>query len=695
MDTVKVQLCIEQLWKQGYSIIPVDENKRPLVKWKKFQHQQIPLKKLNNLIKKQHRNFALVCGYEKIEVIDIDLKNISDEKRMEVFYNDLVEAIPLAIWQMLVVQDTPSGGKHFIYKTNSAGPNQHLAENLNGKPLIETRGKGGYVLIDPSKGYKVVEGELNCIQVISDIQRDELFRICKQFNLKLEKKSDIESPQNSNPLFRSKNKFDEDLFTLVESTISSLEHKKVDLTANYNDWYRICFALVNEFGEISRPLFHRLSQFFPKYEASKCDKKFDDILGALKNNPQDRISIATFFYHARKAGINIWNTEEGKISKKFKAVISYLLTKDLRRNNFTGKIELPDGKRLEDLHLNSMYADMQELNISVSKAFIESIIHSNRTSCYNPTKEILEHALASDSTDEINDLINALSFKVHNDKDIDLLRILIIKWLMQIPGVVYDEIVPRLVLVFIGPSHIGKTYFLRNFFPPKLLPYYAESALNNGKDSFILMSEKLIINNDEFGGIMKMNTMEQFKRIASAETFDERRPYGKFTVSFKRKAILCGTSNRSEVIMDQSAGNTRIIPVEIESIDRELFNSIDKMKLLGCITRLYLKEGKNCSELSSKERDQLIEFSNEYQTTNFEQEAILRVFEHGDKFYFTGQIIEKIKQVLPGATITVKQISSEMKELGFKSGRKRHKNQNLRGWYVKPIPQTGFIFQGL
>jgi predicted P-loop ATPase len=216
------------------------------------------------------------------------------------------------------------------------------------------------------------------------------------------------------------------------------------------------------------------------------------------------------------------------------------------------------------------------------------------------------------------------------------------------------------------------------------MPYYAESGLNRDKDSMILMSEKLLINNDEFGGIMRMNEMEQFKRLASAESFDERRAYGRYNEKFRRRAVLCGTSNRFEVISDQTASNTRIIPVELKSYNHELFNSIDKTRLLAELARLYNTLGKDCVKLNADDRKALEEYSQSYETLNLEKEAILDVCKPGDEFRTSSQILSLMKD--HGAiAINPKKISQQLKKIGFKPHRKLIEGRNVRGWLVKII----------
>src|SRR5690606_8018810 len=107
--------------------------------------------------------------------------------------------------------------------------------------------------------------------------------------------------------------------------------------------------------------------------------------------------------------------------------------------------------------------------------------------------------------------------------------------------------------------------------------YYAESNLDEGKDSEILMCKKLIIVDDEFGGKSKKDATK-LKRLSSQQTFSIRAPYGRITEDLNRLAVLGGTSNDSEVINDPT-GHRRIIPIILLSFDIEKYKSIDKTKL--------------------------------------------------------------------------------------------------------------------
>ena len=87
----------------------------------------------------------------------------------------------------------------------------------------------------------------------------------------------------------------------VEIIIRRIEANQLDLTANYMDWLSIGFSLADEFGESGRNYFQRVSQFHPDYDYKNCSKQFDKCIRQHKCG----ITIKTFFYMCRNAGINI------------------------------------------------------------------------------------------------------------------------------------------------------------------------------------------------------------------------------------------------------------------------------------------------------------------------------------------------------------------------------------------------------
>lgn len=81
--------------------------------------------------------------------------------------------------------------------------------------------------------------------------------------------------------------------------VKAVEATGTDLTADYSDWLAIAFALVSELGEGGRELFHRLSRFYPRYDAAEADRQYS----ACVRDGSREITIATLYGIAKAHGI--------------------------------------------------------------------------------------------------------------------------------------------------------------------------------------------------------------------------------------------------------------------------------------------------------------------------------------------------------------------------------------------------------
>lgn len=97
----------------------------------------------------------------------------------------------------------------------------------------------------------------------------------------------------------------------VEQIVSRIEAKSIDIATAYNDWRDIGFAFSSVLGEQGREYFHRVSRFYPDYSVSECDKQYDNCLKSKGIG----VTLKTFFYKAKSAGINI-KTESSAINDK-------------------------------------------------------------------------------------------------------------------------------------------------------------------------------------------------------------------------------------------------------------------------------------------------------------------------------------------------------------------------------------------
>ncbi|NPD86437.1 DUF3987 domain-containing protein [Lentimicrobium sp. L6] len=92
----------------------------------------------------------------------------------------------------------------------------------------------------------------------------------------------------------------------IEEIIQQIENKQIDIATAYSDWRNIGFAFADEFGENGRDFFHRISRFYSDYSTTECDHQFDNCLKAKGQG----VSLKTFFFHAKQAGIPISNQKQ-------------------------------------------------------------------------------------------------------------------------------------------------------------------------------------------------------------------------------------------------------------------------------------------------------------------------------------------------------------------------------------------------
>lgn len=84
----------------------------------------------------------------------------------------------------------------------------------------------------------------------------------------------------------------------VEMCCREIAARGIDITATYDDWFRVGAALAS-LGEHGRSLFHLVSSQNVKYKAEETDRKFNNCLHYVT-----KISIGTFFHICSRYGVN-------------------------------------------------------------------------------------------------------------------------------------------------------------------------------------------------------------------------------------------------------------------------------------------------------------------------------------------------------------------------------------------------------
>lgn len=92
-----------------------------------------------------------------------------------------------------------------------------------------------------------------------------------------------------------------DTATRVEALIAALRAAGVDITADYNDWLKVGFALAGEFGEGGRGYFHDISSLYPGYDLAESDTKYTE----CQKSDSGRTDLSIMFYLAKNQGITL------------------------------------------------------------------------------------------------------------------------------------------------------------------------------------------------------------------------------------------------------------------------------------------------------------------------------------------------------------------------------------------------------
>jgi len=155
--------------------------KRPAVgRWKQYQTRMPTPAEWSAWLAGNPDAVCILCGRASgnIEAIDFDAGG-------ELF-SAWWDRVPTDLRDRLVIEITPSGGRHVIYRCLAAvSGNLKLAQRKDGEKivtLIETRGEGGLILCAPTDGYEVIQGDLCDPPRLTEAQRDILLQAAWELN---------------------------------------------------------------------------------------------------------------------------------------------------------------------------------------------------------------------------------------------------------------------------------------------------------------------------------------------------------------------------------------------------------------------------------------------------------------------------------------------------------------------------------
>ncbi|MEP0133359.1 MAG: VapE domain-containing protein [Eudoraea sp.] len=378
--------------------------------------------------------------------------------------------------------------------------------------------------------------------------------------------------------------------------------------------------------------------------------------------------------------INIKNIT--KSNKRTNDLENFLRKYDLKHNEVTSRVELK-GVAITDRDINTIYVDaMKVLGYDISKAKIYDFINSKFVQSFNPFNDFFEEHKHLKADGNFSELLECFYYEKpkiplnemsQDERDSDYLEVFMERWLVGMISAMHGTY-SLLILVLNGPQGSGKSKFFRGLLPEKLSPYYAESKLDSGKDDEILMTNSILIMDDEFSGKSK-GEAKKLKEISSREFFTIRKPYGRTSEKLRRYAVLCGTSN-DEKILNDPTGNRRLIPVNVKKIDIKRFEAINKNELFMELYRLWLQLGDGWM-LKKEEIDYLNKATWKNEQPSYEEEMIMKYFEPAENeqeaTLLTASDIKNKIETGSKEKIYVNKLGASLKKLGFKQIRKTSK----------------------
>ncbi|MCG8524430.1 MAG: bifunctional DNA primase/polymerase [Pseudomonadales bacterium] len=150
--------------------------------WKKYQKRKPTETEISAWFANNPDAVCILCGEASnhLEILDFDAQ--------AELYEPWSKRIDEKLLEKLVIQSTQSGGKHAMYRCESAvNGNMKLAQRIHEstgeiQTLIETRGEGGLFLCYPTEGYELVQGELAQLPVLTEEERLQLLDAAWQLN---------------------------------------------------------------------------------------------------------------------------------------------------------------------------------------------------------------------------------------------------------------------------------------------------------------------------------------------------------------------------------------------------------------------------------------------------------------------------------------------------------------------------------
>lgn len=357
---------------------------------------------------------------------------------------------------------------------------------------------------------------------------------------------------------------------------------------------------------------------FVEILSAKCNRK-----GIPMNEAKILIKKEYNFDDEKVTGIiekSYANTDEFGKEKK-PTVESYLNSKyDFRYNEVTGRMEYKKHNAknyisIRDYELNSLYRELNNNGFRIGTGRLEKLLISDFVDEFNPFKEYFNNLPEWDGKDYILELS-----KMVKTDDERFWQIALKKWLVGMVATTIKDNGKKnhTVIVLSGEQGIGKSTFIGRLLPPELRKYKYSGLINlNNRDSYILMTENIIIDLDEMASLNRKEE-KSLKEIITKPNVKIRRPYGRVTEDLPRRASFIGSINDHQFLTDLT-GSRRFLSFEVSKFDIE--TPINYEGLYSQLMYLYKSDFNFCFE--GEENDEINQRNEKFRIKSDVEELIL------------------------------------------------------------------------
>jgi Virulence-associated protein E/VirE N-terminal domain/Primase C terminal 2 (PriCT-2) len=403
----------------------------------------------------------------------------------------------------------------------------------------------------------------------------------------------------------------------VENVLQQIAVLKIDITAAYEKWIKIGFALAATFGENGREYFHKVSCYNLAYNVTECNIQFDK---CLQDKGTNKTTIAAFFGIAKENGLDISpkknnfqplvkqpivenKKEVAKVQvanePKVKSVSKKIIDSDapliVKVENFLTELyefrfneilrqpemkERSGGGVWEVANENTLTIQLMQHHFKVSVALVKTFLGSYLIEKFHPFINYFEslpthNPKAVSEIDKLSTYVKAVETErfTKHFKKMFVRSVACAVWNKSGNNEHFNKQVFTLVQ---SAQNGGKSSFLRWLCPKELENYYSEDIELN-KDGEISLCNTFIINLDELANLGKKD-IDCVKGHISKSMVTRRFPFDSRPTTNPRRTNFVASTNNTEFLQD-TTGSVRFLCFEIEKIDWNYKKDIDINKV--------------------------------------------------------------------------------------------------------------------